>query len=517
VIRNDSSEVRVAPEAASSVGNKSPAAVAGPIVMPDPVPSKRRRLRSLSLDFSERKLLLAVVDTLLVNAALFATLLLRSDYMPELVPSEQSVSWFVVLSIVWMSVALFMDVYSLTRAADPLNAVRTTTVAALLACGIYLLIPYVTPTLPSTRLGVLVFVSLTVAGIVVWRLLYAAVFVQPNFHLRALIIGAGWSGRALAQAMRQMSGKDGHTYLGTGYQLLGFVDDDEQKQGIEVDRVPVLGTRRDLSRLARELRPDEIILAITNSQTIRDELFQAILECSEIGIRITTMPALYETITGRVPIDHAGQDLTVVLPLRQSATHRFYLVLRRLLDAVLGVIGLAFLLAVAAPLVWLANRMLAPGPLFYSQERVGEGGRSLRVVKFRSMISNAERDTGAVWAQENDVRVTAIGRVLRRTRLDELPQSWNLLKGDMTVIGPRPERPEFVHWLAAEVPFYRLRHAVKPGLSGWAQINYPYGASLHDAQIKLQYDLYYIKHQGLLLDLVIAFKTIQVILGLQGR
>jgi len=132
-------------------------------------------------------------------------------------------------------------------------------------------------------------------------------------------------------------------------------------------------------------------------------------------------------------------------------------------------------------------------------------------------VTDAERESGAVWAQPNDARVTATGRLMRRARIDELPQVWNIVRGDMTLIGPRPERPEFVSQLAGEVPFYRLRHAVKPGLTGWAQINYKYGASIKDAQIKLQYDLYYIKHQGPLLDITIALKTIQVILGLKGR
>jgi lipopolysaccharide/colanic/teichoic acid biosynthesis glycosyltransferase len=179
--------------------------------------------------------------------------------------------------------------------------------------------------------------------------------------------------------------------------------------------------------------------------------------------------------------------------------------------------GLLITFGLIAPVIWLANKFSSPGPLLYRQARVGEGGRPFKVVKFRSMISDAEKETGAVWAQVNDARITPVGRLMRRTRLDELPQVWNILRGDMTLIGPRPERPEFVRQLTEQVPFYRLRHAVKPGLSGWAQINYQYGASVKDAQIKLQYDLYYIKHQGPLLDITIALKSMQVILGLKGR
>jgi lipopolysaccharide/colanic/teichoic acid biosynthesis glycosyltransferase len=148
---------------------------------------------------------------------------------------------------------------------------------------------------------------------------------------------------------------------------------------------------------------------------------------------------------------------------------------------------------------------------------VGQGGRVFGVVKFRSMVVNAEEHTGVVWATENDGRVTPVGRLLRKTRLDESPQFWNVVKGDMGLIGPRPERPEFITQLAQQIPFYRVRHAVKPGITGWAQVKYRYGASVHDALVKLQYDLYYIKHQGFYLDLLILLKTVQVVLGLKGR
>jgi exopolysaccharide biosynthesis polyprenyl glycosylphosphotransferase len=460
---------------------------------------------------------LAVIDLVAINAALFATLILRQDFQPDLVPGAQSINWFVILSVLWLAVALFVDVYSLARAASAWHSFWTSAAAVLLTDIVYLLIPYVTPPLPAARLNILSFIVLTTLAVGAWRVFYASVFVQPGFHQRALVVGAGMAGRTLAQAVAATAGTEGNPFFGTGYQLIGFIDDDAEKQDSSIEGVPVVGTRRDLFQLARALHPDEIVLAVTNSQNIHDELFQAILECSEAGIRITTMSALYETITGQVPVEHAGQDLTVVLPLRQSATHRFYLLVRRLTDIAVGLVGLLITFVLIAPVIWLANKFSSPGPLLYSQARVGEGGRAFQVVKFRSMISDAEKETGAVWAQVNDTRITPVGRLMRRTRLDELPQVWNILRGDMTLIGPRPERPEFVRQLTEQVPFYRLRHAVKPGLSGWAQINYQYGASVKDAQIKLQYDLYYIKHRGPLLDITIALKSMQVILGLKGR
>ncbi|RYE18053.1 MAG: sugar transferase, partial [Sphingobacteriaceae bacterium] len=211
----------------------------------------------------------------------------------------------------------------------------------------------------------------------------------------------------------------------------------------------------------------------------------------------------------------AGSVLAVAMPIVQKPTHRFYLVLQRGFD-ILGALVGCVLLALVIPWVWLANCIGSPGPLFYCQERVGKGGRPFQIVKFRSMRTDAEK-FGAVWAQENDPRITPVGRLLRGSRLDEMPQFWNILRGDMSLIGPRPERPHFVSQLTREIPFYRVRHAVKPGLTGWAQVRYRYGASVEDSLVKLQYDLFYIKRQSLLLDAEVVFKTIPIILGFKGR
>jgi lipopolysaccharide/colanic/teichoic acid biosynthesis glycosyltransferase len=195
---------------------------------------------------------------------------------------------------------------------------------------------------------------------------------------------------------------------------------------------------------------------------------------------------------------------------------RFFWAGKRLVDLVAGLLGLG-ILALVTPWVALANGLASRGPLFYRQTRVGKGGRRFELVKFRSMVPTAEDGRGAVWASERDERITPVGRVLRRTRLDELPQVWNILKGDMSLVGPRPERPEFVARLIEQVPFYQARHAVRPGITGWAQVRYRYGSSIEDALVKLQYDLYYIKHQGVYLETSILVKTAAVMLGFKGR
>ncbi len=470
-----------------------------------------------SLRFSERRILLAAVDSLALVLAMWFSLRLSGATSDILFLSNQwRFTWLPVLIVLWFLVAFFFDVYDLAKAANAFVSVWLSSAAAAVTALLYYLIPYITPPLPERRLSLILFPMLAALGVGAWRFFYATVFVQPVFHHTALVVGAGASGQTLARAIAETHTTKGAESHNVGYRLLGFVDDDPSKQGREIAGVSVLGTSKDLGRLVRELHPTELVIAITHAQSIREEMFQAILDCQEMGIPVTTMTSLYERLTGRVPVEYAGRDWHVVFSLDRPSAYRLYLAFRRLLDVLLAVVGMMGVLFLV-PLIWLGNQFTSPGPIFYRQTRVGKGGVCFEILKFRSMIVDAERLSGAVWAEEADPRVTPVGRILRKARLDELPQVWNVFKGEMSLIGPRPERPEFVQHLAQEIPFYRARHAVKPGITGWAQVKYPYGASVEDALIKLQYDLYYIKHQSLMLDLLILLRTIQVMLGFRGR
>jgi lipopolysaccharide/colanic/teichoic acid biosynthesis glycosyltransferase len=218
------------------------------------------------------------------------------------------------------------------------------------------------------------------------------------------------------------------------------------------------------------------------------------------------MPLIYEELTGRVPVGHVGNSWLVALPLDHASSGGLYPVFKRALDLFVALVGLC-ILAVLLPFVALATLVDSPGPIFYHQDRVGQGGRVFRLAKLRTMVSDAERQ-GAVWARTRDPRVTRVGRVLRAAHLDELPQFLNVLRGEMSVVGPRPERPEFVSQLERRIPFYRMRHAVRPGMAGWALIHAGYGSSVEDALVKVEYDLYYIKHQSVALDLLILMRTL---------
>lgn len=476
---------------------------------------RRIGLPDLHLRASERRLMLGVVDVGLLCAALAVAVKLRTEWLDASGALLANWKWFATLAVLWLCAANLLESYDLARAASAphsmLNVIGTAAVTVL----IYQWIPVLSPPLASRKLTLL-FGLLAIGGVALWRGAYAVLFVQPSFHQRALVVGAGWAGRALAEALQKVPAA-GNPFHGTGYEIAGFVDDDPAKQANgPVAGLRVLGGCGELVQLARVYAVDEVILAITQRDTICAEAYEALMTCREQGIAVTTMPALYERLLGRVPVQHVGGDFGAVLPTEGGAGARIYFSAKRLIDLLLGTAGLA-VLGVAIPLVWLANAIWAPGPLLYRQERVGRRGRHFRVVKFRTMRPDAERETGAVWSDENDRRITPVGRWLRRSRLDELPQLVNVVRGEMSLIGPRPERPEFVAELAAQIPFYRARHAVRPGITGWAQVRFGYGNSLEGARTKLEYDLYYVRHANFYLDALILLKTTAVVLRLQGQ
>jgi exopolysaccharide biosynthesis polyprenyl glycosylphosphotransferase len=493
----------------------SPLRIAPSVRAEGEIGRRRVRLPSLALRFSERKLLLVLFDLLMINSALFLALSLRPGFDVYLGTLVERLPWFVFLSGLWIALGVVLNIYDLSRAARVIPSLWSASGAIALTVLIYTFVPFVTPALPRYRFQALLFPVLASLGVALWRIAYAQVFVQPVFYQRALIVGSSRAGRELARVVARVGVGDGENGGGVGYQILGLVDG-YSPTGWDDESIPYLGGHQELVHLAQALRPDEIVMAMADLESVDGKLFQAILDCREMGIPVTTMESVYERLMGRVPLGSDYRELPAVFSMRESAIDRFYLAFRRVIDVLLSLVG-CLLTGALVPFVWLANRIGSPGPLFYRQERVGKSGRRFTLVKFRSMIVDAERHTGPIWAGRSDSRVTPVGRLLRKTRVDELPQFYNVLKGEMSLIGPRPERPELVARLAQVLPFYRARHAIKPGITGWAQVRYRYGASIEETHTKLQYDLYYIKHRGPYLDLLILLRTIQVMLGFKGR
>ncbi|MFZ2196932.1 MAG: exopolysaccharide biosynthesis polyprenyl glycosylphosphotransferase, partial [Thermodesulfovibrionales bacterium] len=244
------------------------------------------------------------------------------------------------------------------------------------------------------------------------------------------------------------------------------------------------------------------------------ELLNTVMEAKVKGVEIIDMPTFYEELEGKLPVEHLSNGWFIFAPFYGMRKNIYTNHLKRLIDIFLAIVGVIAVSPVIC-ITSLAIKLDSPGSLLFRQRRVGYNGEVFELLKFRSMEVDAEKD-GAVWAQKNDPRVTRVGKIIRKARVDEIPQIWNVLKGEMSFVGPRPERPEFVDQLQIEIPFYSLRNSVKPGISGWAQVLYPYGASKKDALEKLQYDLYYIKNLSFFLDLHIVLKTIRVVLFGRG-
>jgi len=483
----------------------------------------RFRPRHLALRISERKILLYIVDTLLLLLAGLAAVSGWAILRPDLPLSWQFISffinWIVGLSVVWGVLFAAYGGYNLKISAQTgviqrrLLAVWATFIAIYLLLFFFFARQPVVHPLPVLddvlllRVVPALFLAIALPLELVWRHLYAKLFTKNHFQQHVLIVGAGKAGQTLADAF--------HNEIPTGaYNVVGFIDDDAGKIGKKVKNIPVLGRHTNMVKLIKQHSIDEVIVAI--SHDLGGSLFQTIMECYEQGVQITPMPVIYEALTGRVPVEHVGHQWYVSLPVCATPPGWLYKTLIRVLDSLAALIGL-FGLGLVCPVIAIANAIWSPGPLFYRQTRVGRSGKVYSIVKFRTMIPNAEGRSGAVWAEAQDPRITAVGHMLRKSRLDEIPQFWNILKGEMSLVGPRPERPEFVEQLAKQIPFYKSRHAVKPGLTGWAQVRYPYGASVEDSLMKLQYDLFYIKHQSFFLNFLILYKTIRVVLGLKGR
>lgn len=342
--------------------------------------------------------------------------------------------------------------------------------------------------------------SLLLVGVPSMRVGFVRLTNDRHLEERVLILGTGLRARSLAQQIWSQ-----HEFP---YRVVGFVD--EVPSAFPSDDPLVLGARSDLRRLLQEHRVDRIVVSLSDRRGSLpvDELLQAKLT----GVRVEDAATMYERITGKILIDDIKPSWLIFSDgFRASRLTR---TMKRGFDILVATIGL-ILAAPLMALTALAVRLDSPGPVFYCQERVGKNGRPFTLSKFRSMRVDAEQGT-PIWAKDKDDRVTRVGRFIRMTRLDEMPQLWNVLRGDMSCVGPRPERPFFVEQLAAQVPFYNTRHVVRPGVTGWAQVKYRYGASVEDAREKLRYDLYYIKHQSIMFDFTILIDTVKVVLFRQG-
>jgi len=413
--------------------------------------------------------------------------------------------WFYLLPLVWL--LLMVDLYEAHAAADWRKTLRGIFIAALvgiLGYSVLFTINVEPNSLPRIGVGAfLVFASVLTLG---WRAAYIRFYTTSGMMRRVLIVGAGKAGHTLVDVYCALKPPP--------FNLVGFIDDDPRKKGKAYRGFRVLGSNETLVGILDEFHISNLVISITGE--IQGETFQSILDAQERGVEVTRMPILYEEMTQRVPVHHLESDWVIRSFVDQVHVSGVYELFKRLLDICGGVAGV-FLCMLVFPVAGLAILIESGLPILYSQTRLGQGGQIFKIYKFRTMQRNAEPDGAAMLAIEKDPRVTRVGLLLRRTRLDEFPQFFNVVRGEMSLVGPRAERPELVASFQKQIPFYRARLLVKPGLTGWAQINYGYVSNVTETAVKLEYDLYYIKHRTLMMDIRIVLRTIGTVFGFRGR
>jgi len=410
--------------------------------------------------------------------------------------AQQSMVLFVALCLYPLTLFVF-DLYSVKRLFRSWETVYRCILAVLLGGVLSIVVFYLIPQGQYGRGIMAIQMALTCLCLIAWRLAYGLSFQTTNRRIPVLILGAGMSGKAIYELLNSPL---------SPYEVKGFLDDNPAKLGLSRSAT-VIGTCEQIEEMARDVGAQLAILAIQNNRS--PILIKSILNARLKGIDIKEMVDVYEQLTGRIPIRHIADQWLLF-------AEGFYLLrkehiqnLKRLID----LFASSLLLVLIAPLFLLvafAIRISSRGPVFFKQKRVGKDQVVFTIYKFRSMNENAEQN-GAQWASLDDPRVTKIGRFLRLTHIDELPQIWNVFKGDMSLIGPRPERPEFIKLLEREIPHYSIRHSIRPGITGWAQVCYSYGASVEDAFHKAECDLYYIKNMSLFLDFKILLRTIGIV------
>ncbi len=451
-----------------------------------------------------RHVTLFVVEDALILGAVLAAMGLRFGGDVRFLLGDP-LEWMRIGLVVLVTQVCFYyhDLYEL----KVLNSRRELMIRLLQALGVASILLafayYVYPDLILGRGIFVLFVAIVIGVVVLWRLGYTAVLSTRGLSVGILLVGAGDLARKVyreTQARKTL-----------GFHVVGCLAADRVEVAERPGLPPVLGGYEDLLEVAARADVDRVVVAIGE----RRGKFpvRGLLELRLSGKPVLDGAAFYEELTGKMLVEHLRPSQLIFS--EGFSKHPVTLAIKRLVDFTASLLGIV----VSAP-IWavipLAIKLDSPGPVFFRQERVGERGRRFEVLKFRSMRSDAEKHTGPVWARDNDDRVTRVGRFIRKTRIDEIPQLINVLKGEMSFVGPRPERPFFVEQLAREIPYYVQRHTVKPGVTGLAQVKYSYGSTKEDALEKLRYDLYYIKRMGFWMDVSIIFETVKVVLFGKG-
>jgi sugar transferase (PEP-CTERM system associated) len=449
--------------------------------------------------------LLGGETVMLVLAVMLASYVRLQEDVWTLLAGSTGLPRILLIVVVCQVCLHYADLYDLRTIADTRDLLvrlfQALGATSLILAGVYFWFPDWVIGRGVFLLSALLVISL----ILIWRLLFGWVTRYAAPRERLLLVGTSPATIELARELFERRQE-------LGVEIVGFIDPDPARVGTPVLNPGVVGTIDDIPGLVSRLNVDRVVVSLSEARgrLPMDRLLDMRLRK---GVSFDHLASVYEEYTGKIAVENLRPSWLIFSEGFRKT--RALLGAKRAIDLLGAALGLV-LLGPVMLLTALAVKLSSPGPVFYHQERVGLNGRIFTVHKFRTMRQDAEEKTGPVWSTIGDARVTAVGRFMRRTRLDELPQLWNALTGEMSLVGPRPERPTFVDQLTAQIPFYGQRHVVKPGLTGWAQVRYTYGASVEDAIQKLQYDLYYIKNLTLALDIVIVLDTIKTVVLRRG-
>jgi len=462
--------------------------------------------KKMHFEISERKILLRLFDVLTVIGAL--SFVGHTFDVGYFCITDASFYWTFVLALYLNVLGTVFEMYNLQVASSQYQIIKSILLTSSTTVLFFLLTPIFTPVLPSNRLQIVYFFLSITLSLFIWRLFYQKFLASQRFVKKVIIV---CDQNQLEQLVDSLEKADPH------YKVIGFVDTDSLNANVDAEMVSIIRpvSLDEIEIFVRKNGVSEVVIASQKTDGITVELYNNLLMLLENGYVIRAYTQVYESITHRIPIQHFDKDFYRYFPFSRSNQNRLYLLIIKLFEVAFSLVGL-FIGLLILPFVLIGNLIGNRGPLFYTQTRVGKNGVPFEIYKYRTMIKNAESG-GIKFATQGDARITSFGRILRKTRIDEIPQFINILKGDMGFIGPRPERPFFVKELAAIMPFYETRHVIKPGLTGWAQVNYSYGESIEESLIKLQYDLYYIKHRSIFLDLNIVIKTFSTVLFYRGQ
>lgn len=458
-------------------------------------------LKISHIDLSERKILLRFFDVfVIISSVWLSSNFLIQDYITF--DTDTVYMWLILLIFYYFLFGEIFQLYDLNVSSNRFKVSRSLFLTAIITTLFFTFTPYFSPSLPENRIQIIYLFLLIFVPVLIWRFIYMWVLFSPKYFKDIIVISHSTRMGNMLDLIKERG----------FHNVICYISDEENKnygQFFCVNEV-------DVYKLVKEKNAKEVILSTRGfSSNVISKLNNSIITLFEEGINIKSFETFYEEITDRVPKEYLDHHFYNNINLSSQSEKKIYQFYHRFIDILVSSLGLLIFIPII-PIIVLSNMIGNRGPLFYTQQRVGQKGKLFTIYKLSSMVVNAESQ-GAQYAQKNDKRITAFGKFLRNTRLDEAPQFFNILKGDMSLIGPRPERPEFVEDLEEKIPFYAIRHVVKPGLTGWAQVNFPYAGNLDEQEKKLRYDLFYIKEQSAYLDFKIIIKTMTTVLFFRGQ